>query len=328
MVSGIEFHYIIGNIFDNDVRGLYDSEQLQVNCPRCQKRDGLSTSDGKYNLEINTNKKVFKCWKCETPKFKGNLGYLIKLFGNSSYYELYKSYLGFDIDKYLNDGEDHNIEDIEDIVVKLPNEFILFRDIDINNVDHLTAYNYMVLDRKIPYEKIIKYNVGFCVTGEFGGRIIIPSYNLFGDVNYFTARSYLNHKNKYKNPKKDRTSIIFNENRINWDSTIYLVEGGFDMLSTPPNTIPLLGKDIYDKLTTELILYKPNVIVILDPDAINKQIEIVEKLKTLYGKYSNRIRMVVLENFDIDEINNKFGKNSVINELKKCRDISIDDIVY
>ena len=51
MIKGQEFHGIIQNIF-GEVNGYLQSDQLQVNCPRCQERDGLSHPDGKFNLEI------------------------------------------------------------------------------------------------------------------------------------------------------------------------------------------------------------------------------------------------------------------------------------
>ena len=96
MVKGKEFHPIIEKIFV-DVNNLYNSEQIQVNCPRCQEREGLRYPDGKYNLEINTAKRVFRCWKCEEPRFSGSLGKLIRLFGSEIHYELYKSYASLSI---------------------------------------------------------------------------------------------------------------------------------------------------------------------------------------------------------------------------------------
>ena len=84
MLIGREFHAIINRVFNEDIRGYLEHEQIQVNCPRCQERDCLSSPDGKYNLEINTAKKMFRCWKCDEPKFSGSLGYLIKRYGTYS----------------------------------------------------------------------------------------------------------------------------------------------------------------------------------------------------------------------------------------------------
>jgi len=308
-IRGIEFHSIIQNIF-GDVKGINVSEQLQVNCPKCQKREGLLKPDGKYNLEINTAKRVFRCWKCDDPKFSGSLGSLIKIFGNSSDFELYKSYASI-YQEYVTD------DNIEIINVQLPNEMILFSDMDINNPEHLQAYNYLVLDRKINRELILKYRLGFCLEGKYSQRIIIPSYDANGILNYFVARSY-NPKikrSKYLNPNVDKNSIIFNEGYINWDSTIFLVEGVFDMLSIPVNTIPLLGKTISALLFKRLSEYKPNVVIILDPDAYKDSINLFYTLQSIYIDCDDKIRLVKLPtNEDIDELRREKG----VEFVKKC----------
>lgn len=323
MIEGIEFHNIVGNIFDDDVKGLYEQEQIQVNCPRCQERDSLSSPDGKFNLEINTEKEVFRCWKCDEPKFSGSLGYLIKKYGGLSYYNLYKSY------SKIKDFDDDLFDEKEDefvIVNELPKEFICFSDLDVKNRFHVEAYNYMKFDRKLPYEILIKYRIGFAIDGKYSGRIIVPSYDYNGDINYFITRAYRGQKPPYDNPKADKNIIIFNEGLINWDSTIHLVEGVFDMFSTPPNTIPLLGKVISDKIYFKLKEHKPNVIIILDPDAYRNSIEILEKLKLAYGQDSNRIKIVKLKGkYDIDEIRMNYGKAKVLELLYNATDINVDD---
>jgi len=103
MIKGQEYHSIIENIF-GDVNGINVSSQLQVNCPRCMEREGLSYPDGKYNLEINTAKRVFRCWKCDEPKFSGSLKKLIRLYGSYGDYELYKSFVGSMDDYYYGNA--------------------------------------------------------------------------------------------------------------------------------------------------------------------------------------------------------------------------------
>ena len=53
-------------------------------------------------------------------------------------------------------------------------------------------------------------------------------------------------------PYKTFDVIIFNEGLINWDSTIYIVEGTFEFLSFPVNTIPQLGKQLSSALFFKL----------------------------------------------------------------------------
>ena len=323
-IRGIEFHSIIQNIF-GDVNDLNISEQIQVNCPRCQEREGLNYPDGKFNLEINTAKRMFRCWKCEEPRFSGSLGKLIRTFGSHIDYDMYKSYAGI--------FQDYNFEDEEKeyVQVKLPEEMILFSKMDVLNPEHFEAYNYLVNERKISRDIILRYRLGFCITGKYAKRIIIPSFDKNGEINYFIGRYYGNDlkirkKLPYLNPKADKDAIIFNEGLVNWDSTLFLVEGGFDMLSFPVNIIPMLGKTISTTLFLKLQELKPDVVVLLDPDAYKNAVELYYTLSTIYVGCEERVKIVKLPTEeDIDELRRNQGIDEVIKCLYTARDLIVDD---
>jgi DNA primase len=320
MIRGKEFHEIIQSVFQ-DVKGLYNSEQLQVNCPRCQERDGLRYPDGKYNLEINTAKRVFKCWKCDEPKFSGSLGRLIKLFGSYNDYKIYKSYASI-----FNDYKHHEDED-ELIQVKLPDEMIYFSQMDEKNPEHFEAYNYLINQRMLTRDIILKFRLGFCASGKYAGRIIVPSFDEKGEVNYFVGRKYKDYiKQKYLNPKVDKSRFIFNEGFINWDSTVFLVEGPFEMLSFPVNTIPMLGKNLYDLLFYKLKEMKPNVVILLDPDAYKSSINLFYKISSIYNDSEDKIKIVKLPTKDdLDDLRINYGQDAVINALRSARGLTVDD---
>jgi len=321
MIKGRELHSIIEKIF-SDVRGLNQNEQLQVNCPRCQESDGLYYPDGKYNLEINTAKRVFRCWKCEEPPFSGSLGRLIRTYGTRADYEIYKSYA--DVYQDYVFGDNDNEPQIE---VTLPEEMISFANMDATDPDHFEAYNYLVNDRKLSRETILKYRLGFCTTGSYAKRIIVPSFDEFGEVNYFVGRSYEEKpKFPYKNPKVDKMKIIFNEGMINWDSTIYLVEGAFEMLSFPVNIVPLLGKDLSIPLFNLLKERKPNIIILLDPDAHKTAIQLYYKLHAIYIGAEERVRIVKLPTLeDLDELRRRGGEEEIIKAVYGARSLTVDD---
>lgn len=324
MVKGQEFHSIIQNVF-GDVQGYLQSEQIQVNCPRCQERDGLSYPDGKYNLEINTARRMFRCWKCDEPKFSGSLGKLIRLCGSRIDYDVYKSYAGTFSDYIPTEEEEY------EIIVTLPLEMISFNDMDVTNPLHFEAYNYLVNERKISRDIILKYRLGFCLTGKYAKRIIIPSYDKMGDINYFVGRYYGNDpkikkKIPYLNPNADKDKIIFNEGLINWDSTVYLIEGSFDMLSFPVNSVPLLGKTLSTTLFTKLKELKPDVVLLLDPDAYKNSVEIYYTLKNIYVGCEERVKLVKLpNNEDIDEIKKNQGVDALLTCLYSARELTVDD---
>lgn len=320
-IEGQEFHSIIQNIF-GDVNGLNESEQLQVNCPRCQERDGLSHPDGKFNLEINSRKKIYRCWRCDEPKFSGSLGKLIRLYGSNTDYEIYKAYAG----TYV--GYNGENEDDEYLQVKLPEDMILFSQMKSGNLEHFEAYNYLINERKISRDIILKYRLGFCNTGKYAKRIIIPSYDAKGNVNYFVGRTYdpTVKKKKYDNPKSNKDLIIFNEGFVNWDSTVYLVEGVFEMLSFPVNCIPMLGKTISPTLCIKLKELLPDVVILLDPDAYKNSINLFYTLQNIYADCKERVKIVKLPTMDdLDELRVRKGIDEVIKALYTARGLTIDD---
>jgi len=323
-IRGQEFHSILQNVF-SDVQGIQVSEQLQICCPRCQENEGLSYPDGKFNLEINTAKRMFRCWKCDEPKFSGSLGKLIRLYGTKIDYDIYKSYVSIYGEEYVFDEEE---EEKEYVAVKLPDDMILFSQMDGSNPEHFEAYNYLINERKIPRNVILKYRLGFCITGKYKKRIIIPSYDKNGDVNYFVGRSYdpTEKKKKYDNPKSDKDKIIFNEGFINWDSTIYLVEGTFEMLSFPVNCISMLGKTLSTTLFNKLKEMKPDVVILLDPDAYKNSIELFYMLHTIYVDCEERVKLVKLPTSDdLDELMRFHGVEAVIKSLRTARGLTVDD---
>lgn len=311
-------------------------EQIQVNCPRCQEREDLPEPDGKHNLEINLEKRKFRCWKCDDPFFSGDLLYLVRLFGSYADIEEYKEYVENNFDSLFDEKEKPVV--IEPI--ELPREFISFSDINVSNPDHMEAYKYLIFDRKLTREVILRFRLGFCLEGRYKKRIIIPSFDANGIVNYFVGRTYVaGHKPPYDNVKASKDAIIFNEGFIDWDATVYLVEGPFDYLSFPINTIPLLGKTLGKKLFYTLKEKKPDVIIILDPDAWKNSMVLYQQLLTIYHDCEEKVKIVKLNvwdvdakgkkvMYDLDEIKRNKGVTTVIDEIKKARQLVDDDYLH
>ena len=148
---------------------------------------------------------------------------------------------------------------------------------------------------------ITKHSLGYTTDGKYSGRIIVPSYDKKGEVNYFVSRSYVNHKNKYKNHEAEKDKIIFNEYTVDWTKDVYLVEGVFDMFFIP-NSIPVLGKSVADKLWTTLYdKAEKNIIICLDGDAWEDSKKLYRKLEG--GRLMNRVRLVKLpKDKDVGEL--------------------------
>ena len=85
---------------------------------------------------------------------------------------------------------------------------------------HAAAY---LKSRNITANDILRYKIGFCETGMYAGRIIIPSYDANNSLNYFTGRSFFDSPLKYKNPLVSKNVICF-ENLINFDFIQKIIE--------------------------------------------------------------------------------------------------------
>jgi len=254
--------------------------QVSFDCHWCGE-DGV----GKGNLEVNVFKNVYKCWACgDVNNTHGPLLKLVNILGDKKQIRMYHMLKPEDSEKYSQDVEFKKVE--------LPKEFIPFFKMNKYYPPHLSALRY-IRDRNITNDMIRKYNIGFCDSGKYSNRIIIPSYDINGDLNYFIGRSWISGvKLKYLNPDVPKDTIIFNESLIDWSKDIFIVEGVFDSLFLD-NSIPLLGKTISEKLFD--MLYERaqgSITLCLDGDAIANSTKLYHELNG--GKLYGRIKMVKL----------------------------------
>ena len=261
----------------------YESKgQISFDCPVCADEKGLDQGDGKGNLEINYGRHVYKCWACsETHGTHGPLGKLFDQYATKGQKKVYN----------LIKPEELKQEDVRRPKLRLPEGFTTFKDSNPRFIPHIEAYRYLT-SRGVTDEMIEKYNIGYTVNGDFAYRIIIPSYNLDGQLNYFVARSWVPKKMKYKNPSVPKDEIIFNEGRIDWDKDIFLCEGAFDSFFLD-NSIVMLGKKM-SKLLFETLYAKANknIIICCDGDAFEDGIRVYAELNG--GRLYNKIKIVKL----------------------------------
>lgn len=162
--------------------------------------------------------------------------------------------------------------------VSLPNEYIGLYNVDNGDIMARHAFAYLK-KRHISKYDILKYNIGYCKDGLYKNMIIIPTYDVDGRLNYFTARSFEKEPYvKYRNPSASR-DIIPNEHLINWNIPIVICEGLFDAIAIKRNAIPLLGKNIQSSLMKKIVTSVVDKIYIaLDRDAIKQALKFCERL--------------------------------------------------
>ena len=261
----------------------YESKgQISFDCPVCSDEKGLDHGDGKGNLEINYGKHVYKCWSCgETLGTQGPLGKLFDKFGSKKQKKLYE----------LIKPEELKKEDIRRPKLRLPEGYTSFENSNPKFIPHIEAMRYLT-SRGITDEIIKKYKIGYTVNGDFAYRIIVPSYNSEGVLNYFVARSWVPKKMKYKNPTAEKDQIIFNEGAVDWKKDVYLCEGVFDSFFLP-NPIVMLGKKMSKLLFETLYLnVKGYIHIVLDGDAHKDAVKLYHELNG--GILYNKIKIIKL----------------------------------
>lgn len=234
-------------------------------CPLCH--------HAKPKLEINMteNAKGENAWHCWVCDKKGK--------------KLYQLFKAVDVSpevmnelkaivKYVGPETEFKVEE----KLTLPKEFKPLTNIQKSNIigRHALAY---LKNRGITEEDILKYGIGYCENGRYANMVIIPSYDVKGNINYFTGRSFEKEPSvKYRNPTVSRDIIPF-ELFINWDLPLILCEGPFDAIAIKRNVIPLLGKNIQSNLMKKIVMSSVEKIYIaLDRDAQKQALNFCEKL--------------------------------------------------
>ena len=253
-------------------------------CPFCHHH--------KPKLEVNftENKEGINQWACWTCGKKGktikSLFKQVKVDAN--YFQ--------ELSKLVKNVSSEDIGEVKQTILELPKEFKTFLNTPNNTSKHALSY---LKKRNISKQDILKYNIGYCASGPYANRIVVPSYDNNGKLNYFTARSFEKDPyTKYRNPEVSRDIIAF-ELFINWDLPIILCEGPFDALAIKRNVIPLLGKNIQPSLMKKLVESKVQKIYIaLDNDAVKQALGFCEQLLDI-GK---EVYLVELDGRDPSEM--------------------------
>ena len=243
------------------------SGEMLFRCPKCD--------HDKLKMSVNIEKNAFKCWVCG---FSGNkISYLIGKFAPEYYGEWSNLADEVDLSKYEFIFEEPTEE--PDQIIKLPEGFKTLTGKKTPEKRKALEYLY---SRDVTDIDILKWKIGYCDFGEYEHRIIIPSFNCKGQLNYFIARSYSGDWMKYKNPRVNK-NIIFNDLNIDWDDDIVIVEGAFDAIRHK-NAIPILGSLLREshKLFQKICRNKDKVFLALDTDAKGKEMTIAKKFKE-YG---------------------------------------------
>lgn len=166
---------------------------------------------------------------------------------------------------------------------------------------------------------IIKYSIGYCETGEYANKIIIPSYDTNGMLNYYVGRSFYDDNFKHKKAAVSNDIIGF-ELFINWDLPIIICEGVFDAIAIRNNAIPLFGKAIQHNLKLKILQKKvSDIYIALDPDAIETSLNICED----FMNDGVRVHLVYLKDGDPSYL----GYDKITQLIRNSKQFTFEDLI-
>jgi DNA primase len=272
--------------------GAYDYRNgwLKCNCPFCGK-------EAKFGINLAMNRT--NCFRCgEHPSA---IQLAIQLENFTTYAELVE---------YLNKGDFSGYTYVEEAVeLKSRKEVYLpegFKSILLGDSLIAKAARKYVQKRGFDLNEVAMKGWGYVTKGKYMGYLIIP-FHENGKLVYFNARLFIGSGPKYNNPETSDTGlgksfIIYNKDALSMYRMVYLCEGALNAETMGERGIASGGKAVSRYQINEIIKSPvERIIILLDPDAKDKAIELALKLVNY-----KKVKVVFLpEGTDVNDIGKK-----------------------
>lgn len=253
-----------------------DGKNFGVRCPICSPNDV-----NKRKLIILLPGCKTHCWTCGWKSY--TLVPLIHKFGTKSQLQKYRDeFMPDDVkaSTWFRSNEEDTEKKDEEQKLTLPSDFKLLTMSNTSDPDIKATWLYLK-SRGITKKDAWYFKLGVSNEPRWRGRIIVPSFDQHGVLNYFIGRSIYDRdrRQKYDNPDKDKLPIIFNEINIDWSKRLVLCEGVFDLMKCGENAVPMLGSDLNEqsKLFTQILVHNTPVALALDGDMWNSKTPKISK---------------------------------------------------
>jgi len=264
-----------------------NSDEVRFNCFRS---DCGTHEDSGYHLYLNPTKGKYFCQRCQRGGSLDSLAKILALPKPEKSLTMWSKIInGF---LFGNPAEE------------IPSEERAQLPLDYNQVVSGTqAYKYL-LGRGVTWQKILRYELGFGskILSELSkesqrlyagkNRIIFPDFDRRGNVVYWVARTYGNHKAKYKNAHVSRDDKIYNLGRIQmmgFTDRVVICEGPLSAIMAGYDSVATYGKYITGAQIQKLVNAKfGEYIVAIDGDAVSSAVSLATRL----WKRGCNVRMV------------------------------------
>lgn len=277
---------------DGKIKHTGNGKEIHFNCPVC--------GESRYRCFTNLDSGKVHCHNCG---WSTNIVGLIQYVEGVSWSKaklIFKDVRGNfslpeNVSKELSGrmfSEDFR-KDLKKRPIPLPEEFSVLNP-ECTNIVTKRAIKYLN-KRGITNSQIVQHNFGFCMSGDYKNRVIIPVTE-DGNLKFWVARAISSDAfMKEKSPSNEdyqisKSEVIFNIDRA---ARVYhaavISEGIFDALAWGDIGVSLLGKSLYQEQLNILLDYRElltqGVFIALDWDAKDKATEIAQMLSEFFPVY-------------------------------------------
>lgn len=250
------------------------AKNIDVKCPFCD-------DSKKKRLSIRLSDDVNHCWVCGWGA--RTLLPLVSKFGSKDQVQEYKTRFLPELPGY---GGKVESDEGEKPVAKLPTDFRLLTLQDDAIDPDVKAIQWYVRSRGLSEKDMWRWRLGSSNKGNLRRRVVVPSFDAAGKVNYFVARA-IDDKffgGKYANCDVNKLDVVFNELNIDWKQKLVLVEGPFDLMKCRMNATCLLGSSLSPRslLFQRIIEHETPVVLMLD-DEMQPKSQAIGKLLTSFN---------------------------------------------
>ena len=284
-----------------------DGINVAVVCPSCSNK-----SKKKFSINLETGQ--CHCWVCD---LRGKT--LIPVLRKFDKSHLVSEYC----EKFPTSGRSNSTPESDkynsEQEVSLPPGFSLAIDLQSSRDPDTRACLSYLNSRNVTERDMWHYKIGVANSGKFRRKIIFPSFDSDGKLNFFVARSIdKNSKIKYTNCNANKQSMVFNEVNIDWTKELAIVEGPFDLIKSGYNSTCLLGArmSVENLLFSKIAYHRTPVLLCLDSDMLAKS----QSIARLLSEYGCPVRILPLDGFeDVGQMTKLQFKNRKTSAETWCR---------
>lgn len=254
--------------------GTVKGDEAVFFCPPPPVGHGNPRNRAVGQLSVNLDTDWFNCWSCG---FKGrNIYPLLTARGKTKVSR-----------EYLEEMEEKRQDSRRCVQIlipekeydqsRLPDEF---KSLSVPSrspyVRQALAY---LAGRGLTTDDVLRWKLGYCEDGEMAGRVIIPSFDEHGELNFCVGRSIyeVEQAHRYRPfPWHQCKDIVWNDYQIDWTKPITVTEGPFDAFKAEENVTILQGTIFPEALVRKIVLSGVDVYFAMDADAFRRQLEYIE----------------------------------------------------